>query len=215
MQIKPEIIFQNEYFLIMDKPAGLLSIKARGSLSGEKTAFDWAREIAGEVFIVHRLDMETSGLMIFARTKEAQKELSKLFEKKEIQKRYRALVWGKVKDNKGVIEKRIKEFSSGRCAVDFNGKDSITEYRVLERFNEVTLLEVSLKTGRRHQIRVHLYSIEHPIVGDPLYGDIKKNSKYPCLMLRAFSLNFSYLGKLFSFKVEDESCFDSVLNTFR
>ncbi len=215
MQIKPEIIFQNEHFLVIDKPSGLLSVKARGSLSGEKTAFDWAKEISGKAFIVHRLDMETSGLMIFAKTKEAQKKLSKLFERREIQKKYKALVWGTVKENNGVIEKRIKEFSSGRCAVDFNGKDSVTEYRVLERFNEASLLEVTLKTGRRHQIRVHLYSIGHPIVGDPLYGDIEKNSKYPCLMLRAFNLNFTYLGELFSFKIGDGFCFNSVIDFFR
>lgn len=215
MLLKPEIIFKNDSFIVMDKPAGLLSVRARGSLSGQKTAADWAREFSKEAFIVHRLDMETSGLIIFARTEAAQRELSGLFEKKSVEKKYRALVWGRVAENKGFIDRRIREFSSGRCAVDFDGKDSLTEYRVSERFKEAALLEVLPRTGRRHQIRVHLYSIGHPIVGDPLYGNIASNKKYPCLMLRAFSLNFEFGGEKFHFKAPADRCFDSVLSLFR
>ncbi|MEW5951972.1 MAG: RNA pseudouridine synthase [Elusimicrobia bacterium] len=214
MPINPEIIFENEKFLIIDKPAGLLSVRARGSLSKEKTAADWIKENFGDVFIVHRLDKETSGLMIFAKTADMQKKFSDMLEKRLIEKKYRALVWGHPDKKNGFIDKRIKEFSSGRCAIDFDGKDSFTEYKVEKEFEKTSLLTVSPKTGRRHQIRVHLYSLGHPLVGDRLYGNIAENKKYPRLMLRSFYLAFEIEGEKFSFSMIKDPSFESLLSLF-
>ncbi len=215
MLIKPEIVFENPSFIVIDKPAGLLSIKARGSLAAEKTAADFVREKYGDVFIVHRLDKETSGLMIFARNPQAHKDFSCLFEERKVEKKYMALVWGHLEKKRSVIDKRVKEFSSGRCAADFDGKDSITEYFVKEEFEKTSLVWAMPKTGRRHQIRVHFYSIGHPLVGDALYGDIRENKKYPRLMLRAFHLAFEYGGGKFSFTAAKDPSFESVLSVFK
>lgn len=214
MLINPEIVFENSSFVIIDKPAGLLSVKARGCLACEKTAADFIREKYGQVYVVHRLDRQTSGLMIFARNSQAHREISSMFEQRKIEKKYLALVWGRLEKKRSVIDKRVKEFSSGRCAVDFDGKDSITEYFVKKEFEKVSLVCATAKTGRRHQIRVHFYSIGHPLVGDTLYGETCENKKYPRLMLRSFHLAFEFAKEKFSFTVSKDASFESVLSLF-
>jgi len=206
-----EIVYENEKFLVINKPAGLLSLPGRGSLLSEKNLYSILKEKYGSIFVVHRLDKETSGLIVFAKDSDTHKKLSEIMEKREIEKKYLALVFGSVSEKTGEINKRLKEFSSGRVAVDFNGKDSITKYTVLERYEKYTLLEVSLLTGRRHQIRVHLYSIGHPIVGDDLYGESINRKKYPRLMLHSYKLSFNIYGKDYSFKCSPDEFFYEII----
>lgn len=208
-----EKIFENEKFLVINKPYNLLSIPARGTLLESPNVYSLMKKEYGEIYIVHRLDRETSGLMLLARDKNTHSDLCKMFENRQIVKKYIAFVFGNVEKNHGIIDKRIKEFSSGRSAVDFNGKDSITLYKVLERFEKYTLLELELKTGRRHQIRVHLYSIGHPIVGDSLYGNISEQKKYPRLMLHSYFLSFNYEGKPYNFISKPDEEFYEIIKT--
>jgi 23S rRNA-/tRNA-specific pseudouridylate synthase len=135
----------------------------------------------------HRRDREASGLVVFARDPETHRELSLLFERKKVKKVYLAAVLGWL-DQDGTVSRPIREFGSGRMGTGRGGKGALTRYRVLERLCRSSLLEVEPETGRRHQIRVHLYSRGHPILGDPLYGDPRPVGGVSRLMLHARSL---------------------------
>lgn len=144
-----------------------------------------------KLWVVHRLDKEVSGVVLFARDEEMHKYLNALFLNREIEKTYLALVIGNVKEREGRINAPIREFGSGRMGVaDIGGKESETNFQLVAKGNGHSLLRVRPLTGRRHQIRVHLYHMGHPIAGDHKYGDKKIQSAYPRLMLHAFTLDF-------------------------
>lgn len=181
-------LFENGDLVAVDKPEGVPAIpdrrRAQPSLLERVSA-----ERCEKLYVVHRLDRDTSGVILFARNAEAHRWLNRQFETRTVRKRYLALVHGSVGEDRGTIDKPLRQFGSGRVAVDLErGKPSATEFRVIDRFGECTLVEARPRTGRRHQIRVHLYSLGHPIVGDPLYGDRALQSSYPRLMLHAGSL---------------------------
>jgi len=199
-----EILFENNDFIIVYKEYGLLSIKARGGLLNETSLFELLKQKYKELYIVHRLDKDTSGIMIFAKNREAHKNLCFMFEKGHVDKRYLALVWGSIETDNFKVTKPIKEFGSGRMGVSEDGKNAITEFKVLNRFNGFTLLEAKLLTGRRHQIRVHLYYIGNPVVGDKLYGEIEKQKKYKRMMLHSYLISFKYKGKKYLFKNDEK-----------
>lgn len=165
------IVYEDPCLLAADKPAGLLVIPGRGPESGPVLLDAVSRHIGAKAFVVHRIDRETSGLVLFAKDAATHAALSKLFEKRRVRKSYLAVVLGVV-PAPGRIAAPIREFGSGRMGVDPRGKDAETRYRPLRTWGEppVTLLEVEPRTGRRHQIRVHLYSIGHPVLGDAQYG---------------------------------------------
>ena len=132
-------------------------------------------EVLSRAGIVHRLDKDTSGLMVVARNEKAQLNLIKQLQDKEVKREYRAIVWGQIWKN-GTINEPIGRHPTNRVRMavnDIHGKDSVTHYEVLERFGQHTYLRCNLETGRTHQIRVHMSFIKSPIVGDPAYG-IKK-----------------------------------------
>jgi len=198
------VIYEETDFIVLSKYAGFLSIKARGSLSNEISVFDDLKKRYNKIYIVHRLDKDTSGIMLFAKNKSSHKILCGLFESKSIDKRYLALVFGDIKSDSFKVEKSIKEFGSGRMGVSSDGKNAVTEFSVVKRFDKYTLIEAKPITGKRHQIRVHLYWYGNPIVGDKLYGDISKQKEYKRMMLHSSYLSFSYGGNTYKFRDEDE-----------
>ncbi len=161
---------ENEY-IIVNKPAGVLSIPDRFD-HNKLNIFGFLQRFYPEIYSVHRLDRETSGILIYAKTKEIHRYLSQGFEKRTIDKYYLALVNGIVTDDTGLIDKKIDKdkFRPGRMIVSGSGKESQTEYRVVERFDQCSLVEAKLLTGRTHQIRVHFQALGYPLLVDPDYG---------------------------------------------
>ncbi len=185
-----EILFENAELIAANKPAGISSI-SENDTSIETLHSLLEKKYSQKLFIVHRLDKEVSGIILFARNSRAHKFFNDQFAERKIKKFYTALVHGSVKDEEGIIKRPIREFGSGRMGVDDKkGKPSETKFKVTRRFKDFTLLELNPSTGRRHQLRVHLYSIGHSIVGDLRYGDRNIQEKFPRLMLHAKSLEF-------------------------
>ncbi|KAF0124924.1 MAG: hypothetical protein FD189_2055 [Elusimicrobia bacterium] len=209
----PEILYLDDELIIACKPAGMLTIPARGPLGESRSLLELLREEHGDVFTVHRLDREVSGAAVFARSRKAHAALCGQFERREVLKLYLAAAHGRMEDDEGEIDKPVQEYGSGRMGVGFDGKPSVTCYKVIGRLKTATLLEVDLKTGRRHQIRVHFYYIGHPLVGDPLYGDKLLQEKYPRLMLHSWRLGLvSPSGKKISVEAEPSPDFTGVLD---
>jgi len=182
------IIHEDERLVVVDKPAGQATAPGGGIGAGESLQEQVADHLGSRAFLVHRLDRETSGLIVFAKTAESHRQLSQQFEHREVSKRYLALVDGHVPGRSGTISEPLREFGSGRVGVDPAGKEATTKWALRERLVDADLLEVTPITGRRHQIRVHLYSIGHPILGDTRYGDDRPVGGAPRLMLDACEL---------------------------
>jgi 23S rRNA pseudouridine955/2504/2580 synthase/23S rRNA pseudouridine1911/1915/1917 synthase len=167
------IIFQDENFIAINKPSGLLTIPDReGKDVSLKTLL---KERFNDVFTVHRLDRDTSGIVVFALNEQWHKHLSQQFEARETNKVYNGFVLGKPVTQEGVINEPIAEHPTkkGMMTVWRKGKESITEYKVLESYRYFSWMEFKILTGRTHQIRVHMKHLGHPIVCDGLYGDGK------------------------------------------
>jgi RluA family pseudouridine synthase len=181
------ILFQNDDILAVEKPEGIASIP--GAKGDECLLSMLSATFPEKLYVVHRLDKDASGVILFATNPQAHKYLNHQFSNRCIRKTYLALTHGNVEKTSGVINGPLRQFGSGRMGVDpQRGKASITEYRVTQRFGPYTLVEAYPLTGRRHQIRVHLYSIGHPIVGDLRYGDRDAQRAYPRLMLHALKI---------------------------
>lgn len=171
------------------KPAGVAAIPEKRDDQSCLAAL-LSAQLGTPVMPVHRLDKEVSGVMLYALHPEAHRFLNTAFEKRDVHKTYQALVHGVMVEDQGVITRPIREFGSGRMAVDdLTGKPSETRYSVLKRSDRFTLVELSPQTGRRHQLRVHLYSIGHPIVGDTRYGDKSLQAGFPRLMLTSTGID--------------------------
>jgi 23S rRNA pseudouridine1911/1915/1917 synthase len=171
MSTKPEIIYHDEEIIIVNKPADMLSIQDRQD-STKPSMVGWLNAKFGKVFILHRLDRETSGIMCFAKNAESHRNLSMQFEHKVVQKFYQVIVLGVMKENEGIIENAIGEHPTipGKMIISKKGKEAITIYKPLERFKNYTLVEAEIKTGRTHQIRVHMQSIGYPLAVDKVYS---------------------------------------------
>lgn len=172
-KLKDHIIFENEHWIAINKPAGLFSIPDR--FGKEISLKKILAEQYGDVFTVHRLDKETSGIIVFAFNAAMHKHLSEQFENRATKKIYNGLVLGKPAVEQGVIEEPIAEHPNkrGLMTVWRKGKESITEYKLLHAYRFFSLMEFRILTGRTHQIRVHMKHLGHPIVCDALYGDGK------------------------------------------
>jgi 23S rRNA pseudouridine955/2504/2580 synthase/23S rRNA pseudouridine1911/1915/1917 synthase len=173
MYIKDLIIFENADFIAINKPSGLLSIPDR---EGKEISLKvLLKEKYGNIFTVHRLDRDTSGLIVFAKNEIAHKHLSLQFESRQTKKIYQGLVMGSLMEKKGSINSPIAEHPAlnGTMIIHRNGKESLTDYEVLEDFGIYSNMQFQIHTGRTHQIRVHMKDIGHPIVCDALYGDGK------------------------------------------
>jgi 23S rRNA pseudouridine1911/1915/1917 synthase len=164
------ILYEDEALVCIDKPGGFLALPDRYDALLPNLYF-LIKEVYGSIFVVHRIDKDTSGLILFAKTEQAHASLSSAFEKHEVDKEYRAIVEGSPKKDSGIIDVPIVEKSAGIMGVTGSGgKKSSTEYAVLERFRGFALVALRPRTGRTHQIRVHLSAIQLPILGDSLYG---------------------------------------------
>lgn len=168
-----DIIFENDDFVVINKPAGMLSIPDR--TQSEPSLKDLLAERYGKIFTVHRLDRETSGIILFAKNEETHKYFSKKFEEREVEKYYLGLLYGTLPAVSGTIDTPIMEHPvfKGQMVVNRKGKPSVTDYEVIESLGKYSLVKFRIHTGRTHQIRVHAKDIGHPIACDPLYGDGK------------------------------------------
>ncbi|WP_405739388.1 RluA family pseudouridine synthase, partial [Anaerovibrio slackiae] len=175
-----DILYEDKDIIVINKARGMVVHPAAGVFSGTLVNAlmhhcDDLSGINGEIRpgIVHRLDKDTSGVMVAAKNDQAHLSLAKQIQEKTAFRIYQAVVWGNIKEESGIIRGDIGRDASDRkkmAIVRENGKPAVTHFRVLERFGEYTLTECRLETGRTHQIRVHMTYIGHPVVGDPKYG---------------------------------------------
>jgi 23S rRNA pseudouridine1911/1915/1917 synthase len=173
MQLSPLILAETEDWIALNKPAGLLSVPDR--LGKEISLKIMLREKYGSSWVVHRLDRDTSGVILFAKNEATHQLLNQQFEERQTEKIYIGLVLGTPDQPEGSVTIPIAAHpaADGRMMTHAKGKPSHTDYRIVEVLQPYTLLECKIHTGRTHQIRVHLQWLGHSIVGDPLYGDGK------------------------------------------
>ena len=171
MKLEPKVIFEDDCMLVVDKPGNYLTIPDRFD-SHLPSVLGFLKEKYGKVYIVHRLDRETSGLICFALTAEAHRNLSMQFENREVEKLYWVIAEGRFREPTGTIDALLEPnpMKGGTMRVGREGKSSRTDYEVLEQFRDYALVQANIKTGRMHQIRVHFEHIGHPLAVDPLYG---------------------------------------------
>ncbi len=222
--IKLDIYYEDDDIIVLNKPSGMVVHPGAGNKTGTLVnallyyTNGKLSDINGEARpgIVHRIDKNTSGLLLVSKTNRAHQILSDDFKNKKIKRKYIALVEGIINENSGKIDAPIgrKPDDRVKMAVHENGKKAVTNFKVIERLNNVTLIECVLETGRTHQIRVHMAYINHPVVNDPLYGHSFDDYGQ---MLHAEYIGFVHPIKKefmeFSCPLEDK--FVSILNSFK
>lgn len=182
-KIPLDIVYEDRHIIVINKPHGLAVHPGAGRAKGTlvNALLYHCKDLSGiggalRPGIVHRIDKDTSGVLVVAKTDKSHQFLSKQFKEHSMKRRYLALVWGMVKNDEGTIDLPIGRHVSERKKMSVRtsrGRRAVTHYKVIKRFDNFTLIEATLETGRTHQIRVHLSAIHHPVAGDPVYG--KKN----------------------------------------
>ncbi len=234
MTAKFSVIFENEFVIAINKPSGLLSIPDR-FIPDKENAYSLLKLSIPELFVVHRIDKETSGILLFAKSKEVHKELNTAFEKHQVEKTYLCLTESFPRDLEGIIDKAIAHSPSqtGKMIIHPKGKESVTHYKVLDKFKNFSLVQAQPVTGRTHQIRVHMAFIGCPLACDPLYGlrteisisDIKPRVHVsedqelrPLLQrtaLHAWKLNFKLWDKDYNLEAEIPKDLKAVLTQLK
>lgn len=185
-QVKLVVLFEDARLIAVHKPVGQLVIPGRGESAGVCLRDECTQRAGRPLFVVHRIDRETSGVVLFAKDADTHRILCGAFENRLVKKEYWAAVVGIPSRPRGTLESALRQCGSGRVAPDPHGKPSRTEYETLAHWPGGALLSVNPLTGRRHQIRVHLNEMGHPILGDPLYGPSPRPiGGAPRLMLHA------------------------------
>lgn len=229
LDLKPEniplnILYEDEDILIIDKERGMVVHPSNGHSSNTLVnailyhCKDNLSSINGVIRpgIVHRIDKDTSGILCICKNDNSHKNIAKQFEEHTNVRKYKAIVRGIISQNEGIISKPIGRDKRNRLrmAIDANGKLAITEYKVIERFNNYTFIECNLKTGRTHQIRVHMKDLGYPILGDLVYGKVDKNFRnINGQILHAYylELNHPRTGERLKFESKLPSYFIEVL----
>jgi len=209
--IETPIIFEDDRIVAVNKPVGLPTIPGRGEI-GVAVNVEIERRLRKKIYTVHRLDLDASGILVFAKDAETHRLLSKEFEERRAKKEYLVAVLGAMSGS-GEIDKPLREFSSGRVAPAPDGKRAVTRWRVERSLGGATLLRVETLTGRKHQIRAHFSSVGHPVLGDPRYGPPPRPvGGAKRLMLHAHTLHLD-LG--YDLKAEPGPDFEAVLASRR
>ena len=217
------IIYEDDDLLIINKESGMVVHPAPGHYTGtlvNALLFRY-KDLAGDKFrpgIVHRLDKDTSGLMLVAKNEFTLEKLSEMISKKEVERKYIALVDGIIKEDSGEIDAPIGRDRNNRqkmAVTDVNSKNAITHFKVLDRFNNHTLIECILDTGRTHQIRVHMAYIGYPVSNDPLYGRGKADLYGQLLHSYSIKLKHPRTGKELSYEIDLPEEFKNRIETIK
>lgn len=198
--IQLDIIYEDEYLLVVNKPSGMVVHPAPGNYSGTLVNAlmyhcNNLSKVNSEIRpgIVHRIDADTSGLLVIAKNDDVHNKLAEQIKNHTVVRKYIALVWGVINEDSATIDAPIGRDKNNRkkmCVTADNSKEAITHIKVLKRYNNATLIECKLETGRTHQIRVHMEYINHPVVNDPVYGNKKLLDPDFGQMLHAKTLGF-------------------------
>ena len=222
--IPVSILWEDEDMAVIDKPSGMVVHPAAGNEDGTLVNallyhLSGLSGIGGErrPGIVHRLDKDTSGIIVIAKNDFAHMRLSDQFRDRTMEKHYLAAVYGSMKEDSGRIDRLIGRHPVNRkkMAIVEDGRSAVTEWTVLQRFREATLLDVHILTGRTHQIRVHMQSIGHPVLGDRIYApQIKTKVKITRLMLHSFKLTLDHprTGERMTFEAPLPAEFEEIVN---
>lgn len=196
------VFFEDDWVIVLEKPSGMVVHPGAGRRQGTLVNallyhYPGIKDIGPDERpgIVHRLDKETSGLIVVARTAEAYSGLQHQFKQRTVEKRYWGLVWGKIAKQKGTIDWAIGRHGKHGAKMSVRTKkprSAVTHFEIYKRYRDTTLLEIKPVTGRTHQIRVHLAASGHPVVGDSRYGRIKSKKRCPRLFLHAHRLGFTH-----------------------
>lgn len=221
-----EIVYEDDDVIVVNKPNKMVVHPAPGNYSGTLVNallyhFNSLSDINGSIRpgIVHRIDAETTGLLMVAKNNKAHEILAKELEEKKTYRKYIALVHGVIMHDTGTIDAPIGRDENDRKKMkvtDINSKEAITHFKVLERYNKATLIELRLETGRTHQIRVHMNYIGYPVVNDPVYGKRKIiDDTGQCLHAKELGFVHPTTGKYMQFTSELPECFINILNKFK
>jgi RluA family pseudouridine synthase len=213
-----ETLYRDEWMLVLDKPAGL-PVLPDGWEADAPYVVRLVEQDVGKVWVVHRLDKVTSGVLVFALTAEAHRRLSMLFEKHEAEKVYHALVNGSPPWDQKTAKHPLRANVGHKHRTQVNdrmGKASETHFHVLERFAAQGLVEAKPVTGRTHQVRAHLYALGHPLLGDELYGGPETQLiSRPALHAYSLAFNHPESGQLMDFKAPYPADFEAALRSLR
>lgn len=220
-----DIVYEDDYIIVVNKPQGMVVHPAPGNPDGTLVnGLLYHCSLSGingviRPGIVHRIDKDTSGLLVVAKTNAAHESLAEQLKERKALRRYYCIVNGNIREDEGVIDKPIGRhpIDRKRMAVVAGGREAVTHYKVLERFKGYSLVECRLETGRTHQIRVHMAYIGHSIVGDPVYGIKKERFKTDGQLLHAKTIGFVHpvTGELMEFDSELPEYFTKILNKLR